>query len=150
MQRKTIEAASVVDRIVCDRCGKEVERGGPELSAMTSIDFLAGYASIFGDGNRVELDLCEPCLRDTLGTWLRVKAPEATPLEVMLEAFRPEVRGGEFPPLPSPGLEELADRARAAADRASAAMEEALGLVRASNERIAAMEARAGTPKSDG
>lgn len=75
MQLKGIRAISVVDQIGCDRCGKEVHRSEPGFEQMTSIGFDAGYDSIFGDGNRVEVDLCETCLQATLGTWLRVRAP---------------------------------------------------------------------------
>lgn len=70
---------------------------------MTSISFDAGYDSIFGDGNRVEADLCELCLRDTLGAWLRVRTPAETSLATKLAAFKPEVHGGEFPPPKSAG-----------------------------------------------
>lgn len=75
MQLKGIEPVSVVNQIRCDRCDKEVHRTGSDFEQMTSIGFDAGYGSIFGDGNRVEIDLCEPCLRATLGTWLRVRSP---------------------------------------------------------------------------
>lgn len=75
MQTKGIRMSSVVDQILCDRCGKEVHRDETDFEKMTSIGFDAGYGSIFGDGNRVEIDLCEPCLRATLGTWLRVRTP---------------------------------------------------------------------------
>lgn len=97
MQLKTIEAVSVVHQIRCDRCGKEAERGEIGFVEMQSIGFDAGYDSIFGDGNRVEVDLCEPCLRDTLGAWLRVKTPADTPLSAMLSEFKPEAHGEEFP-----------------------------------------------------
>ncbi|MDP1656479.1 MAG: hypothetical protein Q8K91_04385 [Hylemonella sp.] len=96
MQLKTIETVSVVHQIKCDRCGSMAERGGFDFHRMTSIGFNAGYDSIFGDGNRVDLDLCEPCLRDTLGTWLRVTHAQ-TSLDAQLASFRPEVHGGEFP-----------------------------------------------------
>ncbi|QDL36403.1 hypothetical protein [Rhodoferax sediminis] len=72
MQVVIAETVSVVHRITCDRCGKAAERGEPGFHEMASIGFDAGYDSIFGDGSRVEVDLCEPCLRDTLGVWLRV------------------------------------------------------------------------------
>lgn len=75
MQLKGIEAISVVDQIRCDRCDKEVHRTESDFEQMTSIGFDAAYGSIFGDGNRVEIDLCEPCLCATLGTWLRVRSP---------------------------------------------------------------------------
>ena len=77
MQRTGVETASVVHKIACDRCGKETVRNEPEFHEMTSIGFKAGYGSIFGDGNQVEIDLCQHCLRDTLGTWLRVKDDDA-------------------------------------------------------------------------
>jgi len=73
MQLKGIETVSVVHQIRCDRCDKEALRGEPGFAEMTSIGFDAGYDSIFGDGNRVEIDLCETCLHATLGTWLRVR-----------------------------------------------------------------------------
>nr|WP_315246062.1 hypothetical protein [uncultured Albidiferax sp.] len=93
MQIQTIQPVSVVHLIRCDRCGKEAERNEVGFAEMTSICFDAGYDSIFGDGNRIEVDLCEPCLRDTLGAWLRVKTPADTPLAGMLAAFKPEVHG---------------------------------------------------------
>ncbi len=99
VQIKAIEPMSVVHQIRCDRCGKEAERGEIDFSRMRSLGFDAGYDSVFGDGNRVELDLCEPCFRDALGAWLRVRAPADTPLANMLAAFKPEVHGGEFPPV---------------------------------------------------
>ena len=79
-----------------NRCGNVAERSGFDLQRMTSISFNAGYDLIFGDGNRVELDLCEPCLRDTLGTWLRVTRAQ-TSLDAKLALFDPNRHGGEFP-----------------------------------------------------
>lgn len=98
MQLRTIETVSVVHQIRCDRCGNEAQRGEVGFQEMTSIGFDAGYDSIFGDGNRVEVDLCGPCLRDTLGAWLRVKSPADTPSATMLAAFKPELHEKEFSP----------------------------------------------------
>jgi hypothetical protein len=33
---------------------------------------VGGYSSIFGDGNSVSIDLCQGCLKQNLGPWLRV------------------------------------------------------------------------------
>jgi len=77
MQRTGVQTASVVQQIVCDRCGKVTARNESELHETTSIAFTAGYGSIFGFGNQVEIDLCQHCLRDTVGTWLRVKYKDA-------------------------------------------------------------------------
>lgn len=101
MQLKTIEAVSVVHQIRCDRCGKEAQRDESGFAEMKSIGFDAGYDSIFGDGNRIDLDLCESCLRKTLGAWLRVEITSDAPLANKLAKFRPEDHGGEFPPIQS-------------------------------------------------
>ena len=50
------------------------------------VDFTAGYGSIFGDGNRVQADLCQHCVRKVLGRWLRVTEP--TP-QTPHRAFQP-------------------------------------------------------------
>lgn len=75
MQTKSFTMSSVIDQIACDRCGKEVYRAEPDFEQMSSIGFKAGRDSMFGYESRVEIDLCETCLRATLGTWLRVRTP---------------------------------------------------------------------------
>lgn len=97
MKFEMFKTVSVVHQIRCDRCGKEAEFSKFGLDQMTSIGFDAGYGSIFGDGNRVDIDLCETCVRDTLGTWLQVKTPADTPYANKLLAFKPETHSGEFP-----------------------------------------------------
>lgn len=118
---KAIEPMSVVHQIRCDRCGKEAERGEIDFTRMRSLGFDAGYDSVFGDGNRVELDLCEPCFRDALGAWLRVRTPADTPLANMLKAFKPEIHEGEFPLIKKWGLQWTADWIRAGFGQLSAA-----------------------------
>jgi len=80
MQRTAPRTVMEVCAITCDRCGREVQRDDADyhFQQMTSIAFDAGYDSVFGDGNRVEIDLCAPCLQQTLGAWLRVTAPGDT------------------------------------------------------------------------
>jgi hypothetical protein len=38
-----------------------------------SIAYRGGFHSIFGDGPEIRIDLCQHCLRDTLGPWLKVE-----------------------------------------------------------------------------
>jgi hypothetical protein len=65
--------------ITCDRCQANCACGDAGWSETQSIEFVAGYGSIFGDGNTVAIDLCQDCLKQTLGQWLRVTShPEPT------------------------------------------------------------------------
>jgi hypothetical protein len=65
---------------ICDRCGRVIRTSDyVEDQERISIDFTAGYGSVFGDGNRVQADLCQHCVRKVLGRWLRVTEP--TPQE---------------------------------------------------------------------
>lgn len=43
-----------------------------EWNERVSINFHGGYHSIFGDGNVVEMDLCQHCVKEVLGQWIRV------------------------------------------------------------------------------
>src|SRR5579875_951711 len=47
--------------VVCDRCGKRMSEDEPfdGYNNRTQIRFRAGYASLFGDSNKVEGDLCD-------------------------------------------------------------------------------------------
>ncbi len=63
--------------VVCDRCGKRMSDDQPYegYNNRTQIRFRAGYASLFGDGNKVEGDLCDQCMHDLLGPYLRIVEP---------------------------------------------------------------------------
>lgn len=63
-----------VTSIICDYCKKDIIN--LELQEAININFVGGYASIFGDGARVEVDLCQDCLKKLLGPYLRItKSP---------------------------------------------------------------------------
>lgn len=59
---------------ICDRCNREMgsETQDGEWEERISISFRAGYHSIFGDGNLVECDLCQHCVKAILEKYLRV------------------------------------------------------------------------------
>jgi len=94
---QTIEKREVafISKIVCDRCNFEELINQPSSLEMTSIAFRAGYGSKFGDGSLVSIDLCESCLFELLGPWIRVI--EDDPLAPKLSLFDPKIHGGEFP-----------------------------------------------------
>lgn len=111
MQRTSVERVTIVHEIVCDRCGLRASRAveGGDIKRMTSIAFTAQEGSIFGQGQCVEIDLCERCLRSALGAWLRVRnsadAEAGADLAIKLAAFDPGRHGGEFPAGDAQGLD---------------------------------------------
>lgn len=131
MQRTSVERVTIVHEIFCDRCGLRARRAaeGSDFRRMTSIGFKAEEGSIFGQGQRVEIDLCEPCLRDVRGHWLRVRTltggETGADLAADLSAIDPERHVGEFPlqdpqspgaVAESAGSADLADPPEAAAE----------------------------------
>lgn len=107
MQIKDVRPASFVKQIRCDRCDRLAEVGDAELEfeEFVSINQKAGYASIFGDGNNVQVDLCQHCLKNVLGRWLRIDDPSAN----SLRQFDPSRHGGEFPSAADASLQEADD-----------------------------------------
>ena len=99
MQIKDVRAEPFTSQIRCDRCGLLADCGEIEFHEMTCIDAKAGYGSIFGDGNDVQVDLCQLCLKLTLGPWLRVadQAGKDEFLKERLRLFDIKKHGGEFP-----------------------------------------------------
>jgi hypothetical protein len=89
MKIKDTKPQAYIKAIRCDRCSREADEGDNEFNEFTSIDTHAGYGSILGDGNRVQVDLCQHCLKETLGPWLHITDP--------LAGFDPDLHGGEFP-----------------------------------------------------
>lgn len=67
---KTVEE----EIVVCDRCHREMEPGDMdcEHQERIAIRFRAGYGSLFGDGNLVEADICQHCLQEVFGKYLRI------------------------------------------------------------------------------
>ena len=57
--------------LTCDRCERHFTEGkiddDLEIQEFLKIDFIGGYASVFGDGARVKLDICQRCLKSLLG-----------------------------------------------------------------------------------
>jgi hypothetical protein len=60
--------------VVCDRCHREMgpDKTDFELQERTAIRFRGGYGSVFGDGNLVEADICQNCLQEVFGKYLRI------------------------------------------------------------------------------
>ena len=62
---------STLVKIICDICKKEIPLDDfMELQEMVSIEFVGGYSSVFGDGDRVMIDMCQSCFKDKLGNYV--------------------------------------------------------------------------------
>ena len=68
--------AETVSGITCDCCKTRFTANDAGWFEIQSIEFVAGYSSIFGDGNFVSIDLCQDCLKQELGPWLRVETEQ--------------------------------------------------------------------------
>ena len=60
--------------IICDRCGRraENESNNFEFEEYLSIDHRCGYGSIIGDETRLQLDLCQHCVKELLSPFARL------------------------------------------------------------------------------
>lgn len=69
MQHFSQEKKVVLSAKTCDRCKRRVEKDDIEFQEFLTIDHRAGYDSVFGDGSRLRLDLCQHCVKAVLGQW---------------------------------------------------------------------------------
>ncbi len=77
MQFFSIKEITIISVKSCDRCHYHTEKDNPEFHEFLSIDRLAGFDSVFGDGNRLKLDLCQHCVKELLNPWLFVSEPDS-------------------------------------------------------------------------
>jgi hypothetical protein len=73
---RTYKEATVsqVDELVCDRCQRRDDGDGMEGQEFISWSMSCGFGSVFGDMNHVDLDLCQHCIKEVLGQWVKVTA----------------------------------------------------------------------------
>ena len=71
--REENQKVKVLETMTCDVCKKTyTEKDWEETQEFHCIDFVGGYGSIFGDGVRVQCDICQHCLNDLIGSYIRV------------------------------------------------------------------------------
>lgn len=56
----------------CDRCSRRLASTDMEWHEKLSLSLVGGYTSVSGDGGQISIDLCQQCLKDVLGPWLRI------------------------------------------------------------------------------
>ncbi len=59
--------------IICDVCHKEfsLENDIIEVQEMHHLSFTGGYGSVFEDGQHYEIDICQNCVKEKLGAYIR-------------------------------------------------------------------------------
>jgi len=70
-QDKTVQEVAAC---TCDRCQRRMTRDDLDWHEKLSVAFRGGYGSIFGDGRMVSIDLCQQCIKEALGPWLRIES----------------------------------------------------------------------------
>ena len=72
-KRQVTFDTEVTTAIQCDVCKKtfDVDKDILEKQEFHEICFIGGYGSIFGDGAKIRCDICQKCLKEKLGEYLR-------------------------------------------------------------------------------
>lgn len=65
----------VISEITCDGCGEKATTDDSEFHEFISVSKRCGYGSIHGDGNTINIDLCQQCFADMCGDSLTVAEP---------------------------------------------------------------------------
>jgi len=84
-EEEVIITKQVLISLTCDICKKTIVRDDyVEFQEFICISFTGGYGSIFGDGDTLEIDICQHCFKEKLGEYVRVVYSE---LGSLLEAY---------------------------------------------------------------
>lgn len=68
----THQDVEIVTGFTCDRCKKLIHADEYAFHEAHHINFVGGYASVFGDGSKVACDLCQECLHDLIKEFCRI------------------------------------------------------------------------------
>jgi len=67
LTKRKLEEVSFLDKIICDFCKKEysidVSNDIYEIQEFVSVYRTGGYGSIFGDGDELQVDICQHCFK---------------------------------------------------------------------------------------
>ena len=78
LTRRVVKPVTEVYAVTFDVCGTSYpqddknSRDPFELQEFTSLSFIGGYGSVFGDGLTVESDIYQNCLKKHLGPFIRL------------------------------------------------------------------------------
>lgn len=71
LTKKKIIEVEEFESIMCDICQTRYENP-IEIQGCYQVRKTGSYGSIFGDGTTIECDICQHCLKERLGHYLRV------------------------------------------------------------------------------
>lgn len=72
--KEKTEIVKETEKIICDVCKKEFLYNNEnimEIQEFHHINFRGGFESVFGDDVEVRLDICQHCLKEKLGQYMR-------------------------------------------------------------------------------
>ena len=70
--KNVIKHVDILEKYTCDCCAMQIFHDDLEEREMLHINYIGGYASIFGDGAEINLDLCQHCAKIRLGDILKI------------------------------------------------------------------------------
>ena len=66
-----------LESVTCDICGKTYFNsdniGEFEIQEFLYFNNICGYGSVFGDETKISLDICQHCLKEKLGEYIKEK-----------------------------------------------------------------------------
>jgi hypothetical protein len=70
--KKEMVEEEVPESLTCDICKTSFsfEKDWEEIEECQHVHFEGGYGSVFGDGKRYKLDICQHCIKRLLGKFL--------------------------------------------------------------------------------
>jgi len=73
MYQTKSKCIDVIKSVKCDCCHGDISVRNPiEFQEIVSIDFVGGCGSVFGDGTRVQLELCQYCFKRLMDGMYRI------------------------------------------------------------------------------
>ena len=56
----------------CSICKSDLMADPMEAQEVFSFSQVGGYSSVFGDGSRIYIDICQHCMKERLGEYLTI------------------------------------------------------------------------------
>jgi hypothetical protein len=76
IKEKFMTEKEICISITCDVCKKEYDnykdKFNYEIYEFIHISKDCGYGSVFGDDEEIEIDICQNCLKEILGKYIRM------------------------------------------------------------------------------